>query len=297
MKLYNEPFPHIGKPLAVSVGKFDGVHIGHRLILHTLLEDARRRGLVSVVYSFEPGNGAARLTTREEKRALMEGLGVDVLIVAELTQQFMAMSGEAFVTALAGCGELKAVAVGRDFRFGSGAAGDVDLLRRLGAGMGFDVHAVEPVTLGGSPVSSTAIRDAVASGDAGMASLMLGREYALSGEVVRGRELARKLGYRTANILPPHGKVIPANGVYAAYVDTGDRAWPAMTNVGVKPTINGSELLIESHLLGFEEDLYGRQITVRLVKRIRDEIKFESVEQLAGQLMLDKEAVSRILVT
>ena len=295
MKLYNEPFPNIGRPFAVSVGKFDGVHIGHRLILDTLLEEARRQGLVSVAYSFEPVNGAARLTTREEKQALMESLGVDILIMVELTQELMAMPGEAFITTLAGCGELKSVAVGRDFRFGRGAVGDVDLLLRLGAGMGFDVHAVEPVTLGGLPVSSTAIRDAVASGDAGMASLMLGREYALSGEVVRGRELARKLGYRTANILPPHGKVIPANGVYAAYVDAGDQAWPAMTNIGVKPTINGSELLIESHLLGFDGDLYGKQITVRLAKRIRDEIKFADVGKLAEQLQRDGEQVRRIL--
>jgi riboflavin kinase/FMN adenylyltransferase len=295
MNIYTEHFPQIDGPFAVCIGKFDGLHIGHRLILDTLLEDARRRGLVSVVYSFEPYNGAPRLTTREEKQALFGALGIDRLIVAELTAEFMAMSAERFIERLAACGELRAVAVGRDFRFGRGAAGDVALLKRLGAGMGFAVHAVEPVTLGGAPVSSTAIRDAVAAGGVGPASLMLGREYALTGEVVRGRELARRLGYNTANMLPPPGKVMPANGVYAAYADVDGRAWPAMTNIGVKPTVNGSELLIESHLLGFEGELYGQTLTVRLVKRIRDEIKFENVDKLAEQLKKDREQVRQIL--
>lgn len=279
----------------ICIGKFDGLHIGHRLILDTLLDDARRRGASSVVYSFEPRNGAPRLTTREEKRDLFASLGIDHLVVAELTEEFMAMPADAFIERLASCGRMRAVAVGRDFRFGRGASGDVELLKQLGLKHGFDVHAIGQVEVNGRPISSTSIRDAVKSGDVEMATLLLGREYSLSGEVVEGRRLARQMGFRTANIVPPHGKAIPAYGVYAAYVDFGPESRPAMTNIGVKPTVGGHELLIESHLLGFEGDLYGKKITVRLVKRIRDEIKFESVGQLAGQLDDDRSKVMQIM--
>jgi len=295
MKVLTAFFPHIGEPFVLCIGKFDGVHIGHRLILETLRTEAAEHDALSIAYCFEPRNGTPLLTTREEKLALFGQLGVSAAVLAELSPALMATPAEEFIARIAACGSLKAVAVGEGFRFGRGAAGDVDLLRALGRRHGFEVHEVPQVRLDGQPVSSTLIRQCVKSGDVEKAAAMLGREYSLSGKVVPGRRLARQLGFRTANILPPAGKVIPMNGVYACYVDVEGEAWPAMVNVGVKPTVDGNELLIESHLIGYEGDLYDRGITVRLVKKIRDEIRFGSVALLAAQLDRDRDAALRAL--
>lgn len=295
MNVLSEYFPNIGGPFVACIGKFDGLHIGHRLVLDTLLEEARRHSALSLVYSFEPRNGTPRLSMLDEKIELFTALGIDCLIIAELTPEFMATPAEQFVEKLAACGDLKAVAVGRDFRFGQGAMGNVGLLRELGARLGFDVHAIGQAEVDSQLVSSTRIRECVKSGDMECTAKLLGREYALSGEVATGRRLARKLGFRTANILPPHGKVIPAFGVYAAYVDTPDGCWPAMVNIGVKPTVGGDQLLIESHLFGFDGDLYGKKITVRLVAKTRNEIKFASYDQLSEQMAKDKKNVLEIV--
>lgn len=295
MRVFSEPFPAINLPFVLCIGKFDGLHIGHRLILDTLLEEAGRLSAASVVYSFEPRNGTPLLTAGEEKRELFAALGIAVLITVELGEELMAMTAEQFVEKLAACGDLKAVAVGEDFRFGRGAAGDVALLQKLGQRHRFGVHAIRQVQAEGQAVSSTLIRECVKQGNVERAAQLLGREYSLSGEVVYGRQLGRQLGFRTANILPPAGKVMPSFGEYACWVDVDGKPWPAMANIGIKPTIDGSELLIESHLIGFEGDLYGKRITVRLVKKIRDEIRFTSIDMLAEQLMRDKDMVQHIL--
>lgn len=295
MKVYHQHFPDVCGPFVLCIGKFDGVHIGHRRILDTLAGEARRHSAASVAYSFEPRNGTPLLTTREEKIALFEGLGISSVVLAELTDDLMAMTAEQFIARMASCGGLRAIAVGEGFRFGRGAAGNVELLRALGRQFGFEVHEIPQVRLDGQPVSSTLIRECVKSGEVERAAIMLGREYSLSGQVVTGRQLGRQLGFRTANILPPAGKVIPMNGVYACYVDACAGTWPAMVNIGIKPTIDGQELLIESHLIGFEGDLYGKRITVRLVRKIREEIRFDGVGQLAAQLATDRERVISLL--
>ncbi len=295
MKAFTELFPLIGGPFTLCIGKFDGVHIGHRMILNTLIVTAGDYSAAAVAYSFEPRPGTPLLTSRDEKLALFDKLGISSVVLAELNEELMAITADQFIGRIAACGSLKAVAVGEGFRFGRGAAGDVAMLRQLGSQYGFDVLEIPQVRLDGQAVSSTSIRQCILVGDVARAALLLGREYSLSGRVLPGRQLARKLGFRTANILPPEGKVIPQSGVYACYVETEGETWPAMVNIGVKPTINGSELLIESHLIGFEGDLYGRVVTVRLVSRIRDEMKFESVEQLAAQMAEDRETTLRVL--
>jgi riboflavin kinase/FMN adenylyltransferase len=295
MRIFCDPYPEIGGPFAVCIGKFDGLHIGHRKILGALLEEARAHSAVSAVYSFEPRNGAPRLSTTGEKGALFASLGIGCWIQAELSEEFMLQSPELFIERLAACGELRAVAVGADFRFGRGAAGDAALLGKLGGKYGFAVQVIPQVRIDDRPVSSTWIRECVLSGDMETAALLLGREYSLSGEVVRGRQLGERLGFKTANLLPPEGKLMPANGVYAAYVDTEAGTWPAMTNVGVKPTVDGGALTIESNLLGFAGDLYGKRITVRLVGKIRDEIKFGGLDGLKAQLKTDSDTVRNML--
>lgn len=295
MRVYSEHFPSIGGPFAISVGKFDGLHIGHRRILDTLLKEARKHSAATVVYSFEPRGDAPRLSAIDEKKELFAALGIDVWIQAELTDEFMAQPPERFIERLSACGELKAVAVGEDFRFGRGAAGDARLLGELGSRRGFGATAIRRVEKEGRPVSSTWIRECVVSGDVERAARLLGREYSLAGEVVRGRQLGGKLGFRTANMLPPIGKLLPADGVYAAWADTETGTWPAMTNIGVKPTVGGSGRTIESHLLGYEGDLYGEKINIRLVRKIRDEIKFNNLYELSRQLKGDLDTVRSIL--
>jgi riboflavin kinase/FMN adenylyltransferase len=295
MKIFIEHYPHIGGPFAVSIGKFDGVHIGHKKILDALLEEARAHSAVSLVYSFEPREDVQRLTTPEEKIMLFEALGVDTLVMAELTAEFRTQPPERFIERLMACGQLKAIVVGDDFRFGQGASGNVELLNRIGNEFEFRVRTVGQVEMGGKPVSSTLIRDRVKAGDVETAAGMLGRSYSIGGEVAHGRRLGTQMGFKTANLLPPEGKLLPANGVYAAYVDTDAGTYPAMTNIGVNPTVNGQGTTIESHLLGFDGDLYGKSIAVRFVKRIRDEIRFEGIGQLEEQMAHDKITVLKLL--
>ena len=291
MQIFDHTFPQLNRPFAVSFGKFDGVHMGHRHILDTLAEEARKHSALSVVYSFEPRNGSSLLTTTGEKQVLFEDMGIDALVMVELGGELMAMEPEAFIMRLMSCGELKAVAVGEDFRFGRCAAGDAALLAVLGKQNGFDVHVIERVRMDGEIVSSTLIRECVKSGDVERAARLLGREYSFTGDVVFGRQLGRQLGFSTANLLPQPCKVLPAFGVYAAYVYAEDKVWPAMVNIGVKPTVDGRELLIESHLIGYEGDLYGKRIEVRLVRKTRDELRFAGLNELKAQLTLDRQLI------
>jgi riboflavin kinase / FMN adenylyltransferase len=295
MQIWTENFPKIGQPIAVCIGKFDGLHIGHRLILSTLADEARRHGAQSVAYSFQNNNGAL-LDTAEEKLEMLQALGMDHVVLAEMGREFMALSPEDFIARLAACGELKAVAVGGNFRFGSGASGDVMRLKRLGLRHGFDVHAIGQVEVAGLAVSSTLIRERVKAGDVESAALMLGREYRMSGIVIDGRRLGRTLGFPTANIAPQPGKALPAFGVYAAWAEVGGRTFAAMTDVGNKPTVQGREILFETHLLDFQEDIYGQRLTLRLVRRLRDEVKFDGVASLAVQLRQDMETVRGMLL-
>ena len=295
MRIWNKNFPSIGQPITVCIGKFDGLHIGHRLILSTLADQARRHGAQSVAYSFQYKNGEL-LDTPEEKLEMLQTLGMSHVVLADMGSDFMAMPPEQFIGRLAECGQLKAVVVGSNFRFGRGASGDVALLKKLGLRHGFDVHTIGQVQVGGMVVSSTLIRERVKAGDMEAVTLMLGREYRVCGMVIEGRRLGRTLGFRTANIAPQVGKVLPARGVYAVWADVGEKTYAAMTNIGSNPTVQGSEVVCESHILDFNEDVYGKTLTLRLVKRLRDEVRFESVEALAEQLERDRETVRGMLL-
>ncbi len=294
MKIWNEHFPRFDCPFAVCIGKFDGLHVGHRLILSTLADEARRHGAQSVAYVFH--NGGALLDTPEEKLSMLETLGMDHVVQADMASDFCSLSPEAFLRQLCACGALKAVVVGANFRFGCGASGDVALLKRLGVRLGFDVFALGQVTMDGLAVSSTLIRERVKAGDVAAAAVMLGREYRVSGVVRQGMRLGRQLGYPTANIAPEPGKVLPAFGVYAAWAEVEGRTYAAMTDVGDKPTVGGKEALFESCLLDFSGDLYGKTLTLRLAHRLRDEVKFESIQALAEQLRRDEASVRAVLL-
>lgn len=285
------------KNTAVAIGKFDGVHIGHRKLLEEI-RVCRPKGTAVCVFTFDPApavlfgrQDGAELTTREEKRLLFERLNVDILIEFPLTLQSAAMPPELFVKEiLARRMNTRFVAAGRDLSFGAGGAGDAELLRELGPKLGFDVKIIDKVCLDGQEVSSTLVRSKVELGDMALVEKLMGMPYLVAGKVEEGRKLGRRLGVPTVNILPGKNKLLPPNGVYRSGVRCGMRSFDAVSNVGCKPTVaEGEAMGVESFLYDFDEEIYGKEIEVYLYEFRRPERRFESVEALKSQLQRDVE--------
>ncbi len=280
---------------AAALGKFDGVHIGHRRLLDEIILQ-KSRGLAACVFTFDPapavyfGSSDGReLTSREEKRLLFERMGVDILVEFPLNEETAPMPPEAFaVQVLARQMNVRFVAAGGDLSFGAGGAGDAALLRRLGPELGFEVKTIEKVCLGGAVVSSTCVRGRVESGDMRAAERLLGMPYMVAGRVSEGQKLGRRLGFPTANVIPGARKLMPPNGVYFSKVRHGGRMYRAISNVGYKPTVTSERLLgLESYLYDFDGRIYGEEIEVYLCEFLRPERRFESVEALQAQLRKD----------
>ncbi|GIV59120.1 bifunctional riboflavin kinase/FAD synthetase [Rhodocaloribacter litoris] len=284
----------------VTVGTFDGVHLGHQAILRYLLRRAAENGGRSVVVSFDPhprevvrNEPVPLLTTIDERADLFERLGVDRFIVIPFTKDFARLSAEDFVeqVLVARIG-LKEIVIGYDHGFGRGRGGDAALLERLGRQHGFTVDVIPPQVVAEHVVSSTEIRQLlVEAGDVREAARLLGRPYALSGTVVEGAGRGRTIGFPTANLAVSHPrKVIPRPGVYAVSVAPGEAAhvYGGMMNIGRRPTFENEGLHLEVHLLDFRGDLYGRSLRIEFVERLRDERKFASVEALVEQLYEDR---------
>jgi riboflavin kinase/FMN adenylyltransferase len=288
----------------VCIGAFDGLHLGHRALVARTVARARALGLPAVALSFEPlpreffaGSASpSRLQTPRMKLTEFRALGIDRLGLLRFNAALASLSPEAFVERLL-VGRLRAreVWVGPDFRFGKARAGHLGLLQAMGAGLGFVADTIAPVTLDGQPVSSTRIRAALQSGDFTAATRLLGKPYAISGRVVRGRQLGRTLGYPTANLRFPHGT--PAlRGIYATRVHgVAAQPWPSVSSFGTRPTVDGKEPLLEAHLFDFDGDLYGRHIEVEFVARLRDEEKFPDLPTLVAQMDRDAEQARRLL--
>jgi riboflavin kinase/FMN adenylyltransferase len=285
----------------VTVGTFDGVHLGHQSIIRYLVGRARQRDAVSVALSFDPhprevlrGEPIPLLTTIEERARVFEDLGLDRFIVIPFTRDFAGMEADAFVIdVLVERIGLKEIVIGYDHGFGKGRAGDSELLHELGRQYGFTVDVIPAQVLEKDVVSSTRIRQALTDeGDVRLAARLLGRPYAVSGVVVEGDGRGRTIGYPTANITVdnPH-KVIPERGVYAVRVLIESRVsvFDGMLNIGNRPTFDGGETRLEAHLFDYAGSLYGQAVTVEFYRRIRDEKKFSSVELLVQQLSRDKE--------
>jgi riboflavin kinase/FMN adenylyltransferase len=287
------------------IGAFDGLHLGHRALVRHAAMRARDLGLPMVAVSFEPlprefFAPAAKPPRLLLPRAKVEGLralGADLVGLLRFNARLAAMNAEAFVRGLL-VQRLAAheVWVGPDFRFGKGRAGDIDLLRRLGGGLGFLADEIAPQMLDGERVSSTRIRTALAAGDFTSAGRLLGRRYAISGRVVRGRQLGRTLGFPTAN-LRFGGKVPPLSGIYATFVHgVGASPRPAVSSFGTRPTVDGVEPLLEAHLFDFDGDLYGRRIEVEFVAKLRDEEKFPDLPALVAQMHRDAAQARHLLI-
>jgi riboflavin kinase/FMN adenylyltransferase len=303
MEVWNgiEDRPDDGRARVATIGNFDGLHLGHQRILESALVGARRRGLPSLVVTFEPHplrvvapERAPRLVqTRRQKIDGLEALGLEALLILRFDEQLAALDGEAFVTALLDDGKLglAAVHVGENFRFGRGRGGDLALLKRLGDRHGFEVVGIPPVRVGEQTVSSSLIRDALAAGEVERAWEYLGRPFELSGEVHSGDGRGRRIGFPTANVHPDN-EVVPADGVYITEVVRGLAHYASLTNIGVRPTFDGRRRVVESHLLDFEGSLLDERLAVRFLARLREERRFADANELGDQIARDRAAAT-----
>jgi riboflavin kinase/FMN adenylyltransferase len=288
----------------VALGNFDGVHLGHRAVVRRAVEEGRRRGAKVVAATFDPhprvvlapGSEPRLLTTLEMRREELLGYGVDEVWAIRFDETLSKKSPEDFVRdVLVGEIGASAVVVGENFRFGHRAAGDFRELERLMRGFGGEAYAVRVRSEDGeAPISSTRIRRLVGEGEVAEAAKLLGRPYVLRGEVVMGDKRGRTIGFPTANVLADPALVVPARGVYAGFVRVGKDTYAACTNIGVAPTFERRESRVEAYLLGFEGDLYGREVDVSFLQRIREEKRFSGVEELKTQILRDVEAARRI---
>jgi riboflavin kinase/FMN adenylyltransferase len=297
---------NLSRESVVTIGAFDGVHRGHQYLVGQLVEHARQTGRVPVVLTFFPlpkivlsgPQPGLYLTLPDEKAALLGELGVELVVTHPFNEQVRRTHATDFVTALSDHLKMAALWVGEDFAMGYRREGDVAFLRRQAAEHGFALRVVDLMDAGGERVSSSRVRAALADGDVAEAARLLGRPYRVTGEVVQGAGRGQTIGIPTANLALDVRKAIPRVGVYAAHATPGGggQAYPAVVNIGVRPTFDGSNTLtVEAHLLDFDGDLYGQTLSLDFVARLRDEKKFEGVDALAAQIRADVEQGRRIL--
>ena len=307
MRVVHHPseLPRTPRGCCVAWGMFDGVHLGHQHVIRSALNDALTHGAPSAVLTFDPH--PLRVVWPERAPRLLQPLaqrlrrfaelGVGTTLVHPFTSDIARWSGEQFIRHLVTeAGGVRSLNVGEGFQFGHGRSGNISLLRELGLELGFSVHVAPPVALGGEVVSSSRIRQCLRDGRLEPVAELLGRPYALSGIVQPGDQRGRQLGFPTAN-LNVDGLELPPFGVYAARVrgvGTTGNEWPAVLNVGVRPTVSASAgepaVRFEVHLLGFQGDLYGQELEVTLVEFLRAERRFESLEALRDQIARDCES-------
>jgi riboflavin kinase/FMN adenylyltransferase len=286
------------KNSVVTVGTFDGVHLAHQQLLKDVVERAQARKGRSVVLTFDPhpkevltGQPMQLLTTIEERQQICEQLGIDVFYRIGFTYEFSRLTSREFYLryVVQGCG-VSEVVEGYDHHFGRDREGSVEELLKLGREFEFSVAALKPVYVDEEVVSSSQIRQHLLQGKVDRALRLLGRPYAVSGVVVRGDARGRELGYPTANLLLTHHKVIPQDGIYFVQVDVRGPMRYGMVSIGVRPTFfDQGQRTVEAHLLDFSGDLYGKTLAVQFLRRLRDEKKFESAQQLIDQMHLDEQ--------
>jgi riboflavin kinase / FMN adenylyltransferase len=296
----------VATPSVVTIGNFDGVHRGHRVLLRRTVDAASDRGARSVVITFEPhpaavlrpGTEPLRLQPLHARVTALVEAGMDLVLVLPFTRDLAALTPEAFVRqVLVDRLQAQRVVVGSTFRFGAKAAGDVVTLVEQGEEYGFTTEAATLLELEGTPISSSAIRSRLGDGDVAWAARAMGRPFQLTGTVVKGEGRGRTIGVPTANLDVPSGLVVPGNGVYAGHAVAGEQLWPAVTNVGVRPTFDGTSRSVEVHLLDADEDLYGRELGFRFLHRIRGEQRFDGPDQLVARIRQDIEETRRHLAS
>ena len=285
---------YIEENTVLSLGKFDGIHRGHELLLSHMAAK-KKEGLAAAIFSFDipPSRnvlGAASkvLTTNAEKMHIFERLGVDYLIECPFTQEIRCMEAEAFIEKIARQLRVKCMVVGEDFRFGHQRRGDYRMLLAQEKQFGYQAIVVEKMQEDERDISSTFIREEIAAGNIAKANHLLGYRYFVTGEVVHGNQFGRTMGIPTMNQLPPEEKLLPPNGVYVTETVIGEKRYRGITNVGCKPTVGEKNPIgVETHLFDFEEDVYGRIVTVEFLASVRSERRFSSVEELKSQMQRD----------
>ena len=308
MRLTRRPDPDdlraLPKQSVVTIGTFDGVHVGHQRILNRVLEEARDRALPAVVFSFEPtpgeffssGTPPARLTRFREKFEALERFGVDWLFCPPFNATMESLGPDEFIEQhLVKTLGVKHLVVGDDFRFAKDRRGQVDDLQRVGGRCGFSVEQVPSVMENGNRVSSTGIRKLLADGELSRAKKLLGRNYRMTGRVVGGQKLGKQLGYPTANV-NLNRRASPVGGIFAVRVEGLDAdLLDGVASVGTRPTIDGIEPVLEVHIFDFERNIYGAYIQVEFVEKLRDEVKFPDLDSLTQQMHIDAAQARKIL--
>ena len=283
---------------ALSVGVFDGVHGGHRALVRRMLDEAGRRGLTGGIVTFHPSPitvlrpqvQISYLASLEQRVELLGDLGVEFVAVVQFTSELAQVGAEEFARILVEDAGMRLLVVGENFAFGRGREGTPERLREIGAALGFEVVVVPLVEDDGERVSSTLVRDALTAGEMERVAELLGRSYTLRGPVLRGDERGRTIGFPTLNLGVSPDRALPPNGVYVTLAALGNgRELQACTNIGIRPTFEGQERLVETHLLDFDGDLYGQVVSIELHQRLRDEQKFDGVDALVAQIQRDVE--------
>ena len=280
---------------AVTIGKFDGLHRGHKILCENLFA-MEREGLTSLAISFIDSPNSVinnsndkKIVTNEERINLFRDSGISVFVECPFDEKIMKTPYEAFIDILINKLNMKCLVVGTDFRFGYKGAGNVELLEQLSEEKNFTLKVIEKLKDDNIDISSTRIRDEIKAGNILKANQLMGRNYFIYGEVVYGRQIGSKLDFPTINIKPSKDKLIPAYGVYISVVQIGNNTYNGITNVGIRPTFNDSdELSIETHIFNFDSNVYGAEVKIVFLKQMRGEIKFNSAAELKQQLMKDK---------
>jgi riboflavin kinase/FMN adenylyltransferase len=286
----------------VTLGNFDGVHRGHQRILQKVIQRAKAVEGISAVYTFnphplevlKPEQAPLKITTFEEKANLIDYIGIDYLITETFTKRFSEQSPEEFVKTII-CDRMhpREIVIGHDYAFGKNRQGAVELLKKMGQAFHFRVHVVSDIKIKNIPVRSTTLRNLISSGKVSLAQKLMGRPYCLTGKVVHGKQ--RKIGFPTANLNPAKRVLLPGNGVYAICAATPYGKFNGVVSIGYNPTFEGKKRTIEAHMFNLNKNLYGKEITIYWIKRIRSEKKFPDAETLAAQIEKDIAFAKKIL--
>ena len=285
------------KDMLLTIGVFDGVHLGHKYLISRLKELAKQQGLLSGVVTFRrhpqavlsPQTKLPFLTDLAQRTDLLKNEGVESVIILSFTHELAQLSARHFAALLEKYLRMRGVVIGPDFALGQNREGNTDALQRLGQEMDFSVTVVPPIVIDGEVVSSTAIRNALAEGDVRRVQNLAGRPFSLRGRVIPGAGRGTELGFPTANLDIDEEQALPAEGVYAGWVHIDDQVYPSMTNIGKRPTFGGIERVVEVYILDYHSDTYGQELTVDIVERLRGEKKFNTPEELKKQIAEDVE--------
>ncbi|MGQ9675906.1 MAG: bifunctional riboflavin kinase/FAD synthetase [Chloroflexota bacterium] len=299
-----EPFEiFVDRDVVLTIGVFDGVHLGHQHLIGQVVSRAKELGCLSGAMTFDKHPqavlrgqvGPIYLTTVAEKMALLQNQGLDIRLLLHFDRQVADLTARQFISRLCQRVKLRELWVGPDFALGRRREGTVALLQNIGGEQGFTVHTVPPMQVDGQVVSSSLIRQKLMAGDVRAAARLLGRFPRLTGEVVEGARRGRTIGFPTANVDVPRDIVLPADGVYAVCAHLGDRTYEGVTNIGVRPSFDNGQRTIEAHLLDFDVDIYGQVLSLEFIDRLRGETRFDSVEGLVCQIKRDVAQAQEVL--